>query len=429
MDKISVDIVGSCTVRDAFEISPLLKENFCVSKFIQNNSPLTLDDTSLEENGINISKNDFKNTHNCWYKWFDLNANNKFKSYLSQDCSEYLIINLIEMFYTFYELEVNNLKIRICNQYGISKNNITSRFPNCTTINPLELDFAEVEEYVKRYAIFLKSLYKENKIIFIKNYPAKFYISSKDKKIHSFNDSNLNKIVNYLNQVYFCFLSLFDNVNVINLPLNTLGNEQHKWGLSPQHYVNEAYMYLGQQIFNIVKNGVKVNCQSVANYIKFETFNDNLINKKIDLDDESPFYEFCMRYSYIRVLIVSEKDENKSFTIENLCNAKLSSPEWIKKIGFGYMILSNKGTLSFDINFLNDVNFKIYLQTIDAHSHNGKKYDINIEISKFCLDKNVIIDKDKKVIVSHDKPFVFYYNSLSKRNFKILIDYNPLHYI
>lgn len=429
MNKISVDVVGSCTVRDAFEISPLLKENFSVNKFIQNNSPLTLDDTSLEANGIHITKDDFKNTHNCWYKWFDLNANNKFKNYLSQNRSEYLIINLIEIFYNFYELEVNNLKIRICNQYGITKNNIISKFPVYKTINPLELDFTEVEEYLKRYANFLKGLYNENKIIFLKNYPAKFYIRKGDGKLHPFNDLDFNRIIIFLNRTYSFFLSLFDNINVISLPLNTLGDEQHKWGLSPQHYVNEAYIYIGKQIFYIIINGVKGNCRSVVNYIEFESFNDSIINKMTYFDNDTPFYEFCMRYSYVRVLVVSQKVENKTFTISNLNNAKLSSPEWIKKIGFGYMILSNKGTLSFEINLLLNMNFKIYLQTIDARSCNGRKYDIHVEITKFCLDENVIIDKEKKVTVSHDKPFVFSYNSLSKCNFKILINYNPLNYI
>ena len=67
---IPIDIFGACTIRDTFEISKLLKSKYHVNIFIQNNSPLTLGFTPLKKLGITISNIDFKNSSNCWYKWF-----------------------------------------------------------------------------------------------------------------------------------------------------------------------------------------------------------------------------------------------------------------------------------------------------------------------------------------------------------------------
>ena len=138
-EKIQVDILGACTVRDTFEMCKTIQEKYKVNIFIQNNPPTTLGyDRLSSTTGISFCEDDFKNTSPAWFKWFTLNAEEEIFSYLSVNKSKYLIVNLCEIHYHFYEIRNDNKVARLCTQLGIQKNDIASKFPDgYKIINPL----------------------------------------------------------------------------------------------------------------------------------------------------------------------------------------------------------------------------------------------------------------------------------------------------
>lgn len=45
-----------------------------------------------------------------------------------------------------------------------------------------------------------------------------------------------------------------DGINIIKLPQDTLADINHKWGKGPQHFVQEAYEYLGNEIDRVISS-------------------------------------------------------------------------------------------------------------------------------------------------------------------------------
>lgn len=402
---IPIDIFGACTIRDTFEISKLLKSKYHVNIFIQNNSPLTLGFTPLKKLGITISNIDFKNSSNCWYKWFDLNANEKVYQHLKDNHSEYLILNLTETYYNYYRIKNDLDEVRICEQQGIKINNITEFFGNYEKISPLSLDDDEIERLISRFASIIKSIYL-NKIILIKNLPSQFYIKNKTKFLYDFNNPNHNEICNFLLNIYNKFIKCFEKLIIIDLPTNSPGYYEHRWGLGSQHYINKVYEYLGDSIDYSIEqlthriNPYKINYVLYNKSLEFNNIiNSELANHKLY---KSPFIDFCLKYSYIRVLLITPDFDLPIFKIEEKhCIDSIYQPQWVKT-GYSQILISNKGELRFSIITQQTCNLIIYLQSLDSRSKNNKHYEIFIYVTDFEIN-NSNITKNK--LISHNKPY------------------------
>lgn len=430
---IDVDIFGACTIRDAFEFSPILKSKFKVNKFIQNNSILTLSGDSLESIGVSIGKDNFKLSPPCWFKWFDLNANKKVFSYLTDNNADFLIINLTETYYTFYEILNPQHKVRICNQYGISVNKIFNLLPEYKTINPLDLSFDEIKLLIQSFAKKLLSIYNEERIIFVINYPAKYYITDNDSYFYEYDVVSYDKIIAFLSKVYKVFIDCFKHIKLIDLPLNSKGYDKHKWGLNNQHYILDVYEYLGRSIDYAIKTTINGENKFVVNhdlYLKSLDFQnyiyDKFANYKIY---SSPYIDFCIRYASIRVLIISTGCYGDSFEIKNITPKSVNyRPKWVKS-GNSMMILSDSGDLKFDISSNEELTLKIYLQSIDSHSVVTKsKYKINIILTSLNINNDFFILPDNRIIISHDKPYVFDYVIKPSINYTLNVQYIPDNY-
>lgn len=251
--QFSVDILGSCVLRDAFEFSEPLIESCNVNKFVQSNSPISLNSARLSEvEEVRFSLNDFKKTNPVWYKWFMLNAEEGVYPYLSDKKSHFLILTLIENTYGYHEIKSGTLEARLCQSMAISKNNIFAKFKQ----KPKYIHFSKynntkVEASITEHLSKLKDIYKEENIIFIDFLPAHKYI--KNGKIETYTDdkyySDLAKSINsYNNQFY----KLCPTSPVIKLPDNILGDPDHRWGLGAQHYIKPVYDYIGKSIYDII---------------------------------------------------------------------------------------------------------------------------------------------------------------------------------
>lgn len=427
--KKDVDIFGACTVRDAFEISPILKNKYQVKKFIQNNSPLTLGYDPIDKLDITITKEHFSLTPLCWYKWFRLNANEEVFSYLADNKSEYLILNLTEVSYSFIEINKEGTIVRLCNQFGITKNHVNSLFPTYKEINPLNLDFNEVKEHIILFAQKIKDIYTEDKIIFIKNFPAEYYISKFDNFLHKFDNKSFKETNWFLSRVYEIFIECFECLYIIEVPSNSLGWKEHKWGLANQHYINDIYEYIGECVDYIISNTTSINKYYIdynllIKQLKFT--NQNIAKFQDYILYESPFSEFCLRYSCIRILILAQDNHDKVFTISNINNGSEYTPLWVKN-GYSKIITSDCGNLHFKVNSLNKCTLKIYFQSLDSRSKNGMRYEIKIRIRSIFIDGN-LINNSNDLIVSHDNPFIIEYNTDLDKEYQFSIIFEPFYY-
>lgn len=251
--QLNVDILGSCVLRDTFEFYQPLIESCIVSKFIQSNSPISLNSSKLSEvEPIKFSLNDFKKTNPVWYRWFMLNAEEGVYSHLNDKKSPYLILTLIENTYGYHEIKSENKEVRLCQSMAISKNNIFAKLKQKPRyIHFSKYNNSKVEASINEHVSKLKDIYKEENIIFIDFLPAHKYI--KNGKVETYTDDNyysdiVRSINNYNNQFY----KLCPSSPAIKLPDNILGDPDHKWGLGAQHYIKPVYDYIGKSIYDII---------------------------------------------------------------------------------------------------------------------------------------------------------------------------------
>lgn len=428
--QIDVDIFGACTIRDAFEFSPILKSKYQVKKFIQNNSLLTLDGGTLKSLGISIEREHFKNSPPCWYKWFDVNANDKVFTYLADNSSNFLIINLTETYYTFYEILDTYPKVRICNQFGLIVNKILDLLPKYKAINPLDLSFNEVNLLVQSFHDKLLNIYSEDRIILIKNYPARYYITDSDSFFYEYKVEFYDKINAFLSKVYKAFIDCFDCIKIVDLPSNSLGYDKHKWGLNNQHYILDVYYFLGECIDYAIENTINDVSSYVVNhclYLRsldfYNYINDKFANYKVY---KSPYIDFCMRYSFLRVLIISPGEFDKVFEVKNISpKSSIYSPKWVKT-GYSMMLLSNYGNLHFDVTSKKELILKIYLQSIDSRSMvENTRYEINIILTSLTINNEICVSPSKKIVISHDKPYVIDYRVKPLLTYAVNIQHAP----
>lgn len=437
-ERIKVDILGSCVVRDPFEMCRELKENYQVNFFAQNNPPITLGYDKLSETtGLTFVSEDFKNTPPVWFKWFSWNAEEELYTLLSQNKSKYLVVNLTEMYYPFYEFKSKNKISRICVSSGIEQNNIVQRFYDYKVINPLDLDIESVYLDIDRYCNILKSLYDENHIIFVENFPSGDFIDSKSgfKILKNFEKIKNNlKLIDYLNKVYCRFLSNIPSCHVVSLPDNVLASASHIWGLNPQHYIEEAYTYIGKQIDWIIQNlelPEQITTIEIYNKQKLLYNDAKMLFKHIEanyVESVNPYAELCNGYATLRIDIKSSNENKDTLSITDCVPTplKLIKPEWLQKWrndGDGYTVESYSGQINFKVKSTEDCELTIMLRGVDVKDKNDKRYNIFIDVQKLSINNSVIFEETHRVC--HDKPYVIKKNMLSNTELLISVNWCP----
>lgn len=232
MKKIS--IIGSCVTRDAFELK---KDIFDVSgsyfprvSVISMMSPaINIDHTTLE-------------SENQWLKWVVLNDYNKsIFSQVVQKKPEIIIIDLIEERYDLIKIG----------------NSFITRSDEQVKINPAIKEYSEemivrrdselahnlFEPHANLFCHKINSLFPDVKVILHNARYSDYYLSN--GKIFKFDDLKCakNNQSNLRLDYYLSILSKnIKNSHILSIDKElSIGNNDHKWGLSPFHYIDEYY--------------------------------------------------------------------------------------------------------------------------------------------------------------------------------------------
>lgn len=256
MNYTSVDIHGSCVLRDTFEFYEPLKKLCTVNKFIQNNPIIAINQHSLNEiSCIQIKPEDFAATAPVWYRWFNIQASANIFQYLSESPANYLLISIVECLYPYYQFNSGDKECKISNSYALVKNKIPEKYGFPGLSDPLILEPAVIEEYIRKYAEQIIKYYKEEDIILIRYDLAEYYIQSSDKTHKIMYFPNLDKYPAYkqfLAMISEMLIRYLPRIKAVDLPEKLEGDPNHRWGLSPQHYVPSVYQYLGRHLLKLI---------------------------------------------------------------------------------------------------------------------------------------------------------------------------------
>lgn len=259
-----ISIIGSCVCRDLFEKDT---ENFLFQTDIRFISPISM--MSQPINGLKATndclKKNVKVVNGKWYRKNLLNDINKtvFTS-LKERHGEYLVLDFAES-----RISLANLRLRDGKELLVSKsvsfrahyqsnlkNNI---FKDATieTINPLDYEFDFWKNTVQQFAKKILEIFDSNKIILIKNMPAKQYVDFKGH-LHPYSSKDHFESIMccdiLLPKLNKYFIECCPECKVIEVPPHALGFQGHKWGNHPFHFSDSYYEYLLKCVKSIVLN-------------------------------------------------------------------------------------------------------------------------------------------------------------------------------
>lgn len=155
--------------------------------------------------------------------------------------------------------------------------------------SPLEMDLAEVEAKIKRFAeeiVYSEKNpggYKEKNIIVVESLYTPD-IMGNDGNLHKHdNKYKLHEYNEWLRKMYLIFYKYFQNTAVIKLPEFTHSSENHLRGIHPLHYRQDIYLYFervldvlcGYSQANTVENLYKE--QSLKNKLETRVANSSAI--------------------------------------------------------------------------------------------------------------------------------------------------------
>lgn len=102
------------------------------------------------------------------------------------------------------------------------------------------------------YILPILKNFDERKIIVVEQYLVGEYVDAARSEIHKFNDE-IKESNKAIFRGYNYFKNKIGNAHFIPFPSNILGDEIHKWGRNPLHYVSEYYEYGSEAIKIILK--------------------------------------------------------------------------------------------------------------------------------------------------------------------------------
>lgn len=118
-------------------------------------------------------------------------------------------------------------------------------------ISPLSISDEKVKSSIVKFANILKKKFSPEKLIINKVKMADYY-KSKDGGLIKFSSSwKIQEINLLLEKCSSWLIAELNGCHIIEMPENVLGNEAHKWGVSPLHYIDEYYSY-GREAIQII---------------------------------------------------------------------------------------------------------------------------------------------------------------------------------
>ena len=254
---ITLNLIGSCITRDLFRIGDTA-QRFKILKFCQFSSPASF----CESENIRITPDElsnFCNNHNFTKRCLCHDINKSVLSAISSNPSDYLIIDLCELRFKYYRINLKNGDsfIVTATKYlkELIENDLFRKFLQIDNIETdIELSDDVIQNKLAEYARFIQEHYAPKQVILIRNLPVWRHINDSKKCFEEFWIPNIYKTRIKLNKFYDYFQTLLPEIHIVTMPEHCLGNALHLWKRDPLHFVDEYYEYLYKAVEIIVEN-------------------------------------------------------------------------------------------------------------------------------------------------------------------------------
>ena len=299
-----ISVIGSCVCRDLFEKAPDEFSFFTDIRFTSPISMLAKPVDMIKVSFDNLCKK-VKTVNGKLYKKNLINDINKtaFKS-LKEKHGDYLILDFAESRTPLAVLswEGKKEKLVVSNSISfrehyfanLSKN--VFKDANISFMNPLDFSDECWKKTIEDFAFNIKTIFKEENIILIKNMPAKYFVDVNENLHPYYSDFHFNSILLcefLLDKLNNYFLEFCPKCKVIDMPPYAIGKQNHKWGNHPFHFVDVYYEYLLKCMQSITNKSDDENLKKIYEEyeIKFKNVFDEIALKTAREDKCKSSYE------------------------------------------------------------------------------------------------------------------------------------------
>lgn len=265
MEEKRISVIGSCVCRDLFEKA---SDNYTFHTDIRFSSPI-----SMLSKPVDFVKADFDcfikdvpTVNGKWYKKNLINDINKTAfDALKERHGDYLILDFAESRIPIAEISWSNKEntLLVTNSVSFRAHYNASFLKNIlkdTSIsihNPLSYSNEEWQKVIKEFASRLLTLFDEEKIILIKNMPARYFVNAKGVLRPYYSKDHFDSVCLcdlLLERLNKDFIETCPKCKVIEIPPYAIGSQKHKWGNHPFHFTEVYYDYLFKCVDAITNN-------------------------------------------------------------------------------------------------------------------------------------------------------------------------------
>lgn len=262
MEEKRITVIGSCVCRDLFEKA---SDNYTFHTDFRFFSLI-----SMLSKPVGFIKADFdcfvkdvKTVNGKWYKKNLINDINKTAfNALKERHGDYLVLDFAESRISLAEIAWPNKAetLLVTNSVSFREHYNASLIKNIfkgTTVtmhNPLQYTDEEWNKSVEIFAAKIKELFNEEKIILIKNMPARYFVNSKGALRPYYSKDHFDSVMLcdlLLEKLNKHFIEVCPKCNVIEIPPYAIGSQKHKWGNHPFHFTETYYDYLFECVDSI----------------------------------------------------------------------------------------------------------------------------------------------------------------------------------
>lgn len=234
---MKIDILGSCVTRDSFSF---VNNNYSIGEYFSRTSII-----SLYSRKLNLAQKDIKLPSKFQKRMVYFDFAKRFRSYIKNSDSDYLIIDLIDERLKIGRIE--NSYITISNEFLKSKIDlsyikINNKKRNDLWLNKVNLLIEDLKYYGADKVILHKAFWKDT------------YIDS-NNRVQKFDNLELIQEQNSNLEMYYHYIenALTDSgLNIIEI-IPCHADSNHKWGLEPFHYEKKYYDIFMNKLKNIIQ--------------------------------------------------------------------------------------------------------------------------------------------------------------------------------
>lgn len=164
--------------------------------------------------------------------------------------------------------------------------------------SPLEMDLAEVEAKIKRFAeeiVYSEKNpggYKEKNIIVVESLYANDLLGN-DASLHQLDPKyQVTKANEWIRKIYMIFYKYVQECKIIKLPEFLHSSENHIRGKHPLHYTQDTYEYLNKAV-DILVGYSHIN--TVENLYKEKSLNNRIITRVVKNDNAKAIQRLAKR--------------------------------------------------------------------------------------------------------------------------------------